>query len=573
MHIVIFLICRSACVYSRKVEYLYQLVFRVMDIIADRQRDQNDDPNRKEADPEQIFGSEPQFIALDDIPEAKSSTIDLVERDDQATSSAISQAQSPLLLTMSLDADMDDTGDPNKDFRLASASIHSSGALLLDARFASFLDGNLGRRSTWGVASSVEKARTGDQSPLLSLIAQDQGMNAVGCSPDKLAMDGIPEFEPEEDYNNVSDAEDAYLDSEDKDLRQSTMYNGDPSTHDRCDGRPPPATSKEDVWCMLNPHEDTSAREKPLRKGKTSRRPKIDCKVQDFDTKMCWAQLSIRSHQTRSLRLPYFPDFSSHFIQERNKKLAQKLADARARTVSLSSESMHQLGLMLNLDAGVRPLLPPTVFSELWKADVAEPLSESLSLSAFEAINGWLVPFDRMTTMKWICQALKASSSTRRVLAMPSTRTRMTTARTMSVPRWSWTPENLREGLGSRIRASGSMARTWSKATRTCARRTWKSTSTVWMRFCSRAALRHGSANGRYGRQEGRWAEGLQERQWHSRGNLITNVVRRGGHWGTLVRVWGRGGAVMLLIGTPHLCFQSCLGFLGTHSPAVARDG
>jgi condensin-2 complex subunit H2 len=353
---------RSACVYSRKVEYLYQLVFRVLDIIADRQRDHNDDANRKEADPEQNFGSEPQFIALDDIPEAKSSTIDLVERDDMVNSSIISQSQSPLLLTMSLEADRDDNSDPNKDFRLASASIHSSGALLLDARFASFLDGNLARKSTWDMPGSVERARNGDHSPAMSLITENQAMNSDrNGSPDRLAMDGIPEFQPEDDYNDASDADDAYLDSDDRDLRQSMMPEAKPnSAQDRCDGRPPAAKPKDDVWGMLDPHDASSSREKPFQKGKTARRPKVDSKRQDLDAKVCWAQLSVRSHQTRSFRLPYFPDFSAHFIQERNKKLAQKLADARARTVSLSSESMHQLGLLLNLDAGVtHPPAPP----------------------------------------------------------------------------------------------------------------------------------------------------------------------------------------------------------------------
>ena len=50
-----------------------------MDIIADRQRTANEGSNKKEGDPENEFPCEPQFIALDDIDEAKSAAIDLVE--------------------------------------------------------------------------------------------------------------------------------------------------------------------------------------------------------------------------------------------------------------------------------------------------------------------------------------------------------------------------------------------------------------------------------------------------------------------------------------------------------------
>ena len=356
---------RSACVYSRKVEYLYQLVFRVLDIVADRNT--NEEQHKKDGDPELNFCSEPQFISLDDIIEAKSSAIDLVERDAHADSSAIAQVQSPLLLTMSLDADMDDSSDPNKDFRLASASIHSSGALLLDARFASYLDGNVARRSTWGLEGSVERVRSGDQSPALSLIAQNSKFNAnENCSP---SMDVIPEFQAEEDCHDESDDSDPFPQTNKSYIRPSNPPEANANRVQLpTDALTSCAQNRNDVWAMLNPHEDTSSRERPFRKGKTYRKPCIAANSEAKDIKLCCTQLSIRSHQARSLRLPYFADFSSHFIQERNRKLAQKLADARAQSVSMSCDTMHQLGMMLNLDSAVscqpvKSLLSPELTS------------------------------------------------------------------------------------------------------------------------------------------------------------------------------------------------------------------
>jgi hypothetical protein len=348
-------------VYSRKVEYLYQLVFRVMDIIADRQRNANEGSNKKDGDPENEFPCEPQFIALDDISEAKSSAIDLNEREDLVGNNSHSIASSPILLTMSLEADMDDTSDPNKDFRLASASVHSSGALLLDARFAALLDGNANnfRRSTWGAGSSVERPRTADQSPSMSLSGQNHVIDGQDRI-DNLGMEGIPEFQPEQDCPDDSDGDGAYLDCDQNEHRPTDAeLEQKESRRGGCGGNSPLPTN-EDIWCMLNPHEETSSKEKPYRKGKSSRRPQNITKCQEMDSS--WSQLSVRSHQSRSLRLPYFPDFSWLFMQERNKRLAQKLADARARTVSLPSESMHQLGLMLNLDAGVTKLRSIFIF-------------------------------------------------------------------------------------------------------------------------------------------------------------------------------------------------------------------
>lgn len=54
------LIQGSTCVYSRKVEYLYKLVFQVLDIIADRTKRSVETMN---ADPDADFPMEPEFIA------------------------------------------------------------------------------------------------------------------------------------------------------------------------------------------------------------------------------------------------------------------------------------------------------------------------------------------------------------------------------------------------------------------------------------------------------------------------------------------------------------------------------
>lgn len=139
------LIQGSTCVYSRKVEYLYQLVFRVLDIITDRQR-KLDGPEGAEnnEDPDAAFPDEPGFIALDDIQAAKRSAIDMVEKEggENEADNTVMVRSPVILMQINLESDLQ-SNDPNKDFKLASAAVHSSGALLLEPRYQSMLDNSL----------------------------------------------------------------------------------------------------------------------------------------------------------------------------------------------------------------------------------------------------------------------------------------------------------------------------------------------------------------------------------------------------------------------------------------------
>ncbi|EKX32603.1 hypothetical protein GUITHDRAFT_148517 [Guillardia theta CCMP2712] len=162
------LIQGSTCVYSRKVEYLHRLVFAVLEIITDRQQKRKDDAEEEENEPEKCFADEVQFIALDDIREAKSSAIDLVEAEDDGEN--VKSNQNSMLLMLSLDVD-NENPDPNKDLRLSTATVHSSGALLLDSSMQGILDNKLER------SLEVEKLRSEEKAfndPNITNIAKDQ---------------------------------------------------------------------------------------------------------------------------------------------------------------------------------------------------------------------------------------------------------------------------------------------------------------------------------------------------------------------------------------------------------------
>lgn len=70
--------------YSQKVEYLHKLVFKCLEVVSERKDSAVEiDVEGGEgavADPDIVFPEDPDFLPLDDIPEAKG--IDLNERQD-----------------------------------------------------------------------------------------------------------------------------------------------------------------------------------------------------------------------------------------------------------------------------------------------------------------------------------------------------------------------------------------------------------------------------------------------------------------------------------------------------------
>jgi hypothetical protein len=111
----------SACVYSKKVEYLYSLVYQTLNRVSDKERAPQQlpavDERGVDADAPRL-GTSDEFLTLDDLPEA--SNLYLVE--DEGQGDEATMTKSPLLI-LSAPAELgSDTG----------ASMHASGVLMLD---------------------------------------------------------------------------------------------------------------------------------------------------------------------------------------------------------------------------------------------------------------------------------------------------------------------------------------------------------------------------------------------------------------------------------------------------------
>ncbi|KAJ7373723.1 Condensin-2 complex subunit H2, partial [Desmophyllum pertusum] len=147
----------SACVYSKKVEYLYTLVYQTLDLIASKKRLQQaasvDDQGQ---DNDASFRDDAaEFLLLDDIKEAKN--IDLKEdEDDSRREGSQIVPRTPLALIPLGERDKQDvllsrTGEilgSRNDFKMNTCTVHASGTLLLDLTHLSLLDGSFKRLMT-----------------------------------------------------------------------------------------------------------------------------------------------------------------------------------------------------------------------------------------------------------------------------------------------------------------------------------------------------------------------------------------------------------------------------------------
>ncbi|KFM27061.1 Condensin-2 complex subunit H2 [Auxenochlorella protothecoides] len=132
----------SACVYSKKVEYLHTLVFQALEYLAESREGKNGAKKRagtakNDDDDDSDIEEDEAFLSLDDLEEGK--YLDLDEgAGDKGTVAPLRPPATLLALT----------GIPQKEgdaagFRVHSCAVHVSGALLLESADGMHLDAGL----------------------------------------------------------------------------------------------------------------------------------------------------------------------------------------------------------------------------------------------------------------------------------------------------------------------------------------------------------------------------------------------------------------------------------------------
>ncbi|XP_058424008.1 condensin-2 complex subunit H2 isoform X4 [Diceros bicornis minor] len=273
------LIQGSACVYSKKVEYLYSLVYQALDFISGKKRAKQlssarEDGASGDASSRATQEVEDEFLSLDDLPDSRAS-VDL--RNDQAPSEVLIVPLLPMALVAPDEVEKNDSplyscqGEvlaSRKDFRMNTCTPHPRGAFMLEPVGVSPMETLLPRNQ--------KEARRAEEQPMevpgcSSLVPALSISQEPGTSPGGPMVGGEGEDEDAEgaaDLPEVMAPEVSLEPQEPRTLQQSDAQPGRCVLRERREALEPASRLQEtpDPWQSLDPFDSLDA--KPFKKGR-----------------------------------------------------------------------------------------------------------------------------------------------------------------------------------------------------------------------------------------------------------------------------------------------------------------
>ncbi|KAM5250602.1 condensin-2 complex subunit H2 isoform 7-T8 [Hipposideros larvatus] len=271
------LIQGSACVYSKKVEYLYSLVYQALDFISGKRRAkqlssvQEDGASGDTGSGARQEVADDEFLSLDDLPDSRSN-VNL--RTDHAPSEVLIIPLLPMAL-VALD-EMERNASPlyscqgevlasRKDFRMNTCTPHPRGAFMLEP---------VGMSSMETLLPRTEAGRAEEQPMEVSLcrspgpvpsISQEPGTSPEGPVPGVGGEDEDAEGAAE--LPEVTDPKVSLQPQEPRSPQQSTAQPKRCTLRERPQVPEPLSQLKEtpDPWQSLDPFN--SLESKPFKKG------------------------------------------------------------------------------------------------------------------------------------------------------------------------------------------------------------------------------------------------------------------------------------------------------------------
>nr|XP_056702626.1 condensin-2 complex subunit H2 [Euleptes europaea] len=348
------LIQGSACIYSKKVEYLYSLVYQALDLISNKKREkQPSSKGENGADPDVSAGPESEeerFLSLDDIQDSSRANSDL--RDNHRRSAVTVVPLTPMALVPPEEAEKKDNplfsrkGEilaSRKDFTMNSCTPHANGAFMVELAGLSPTQCLPGRNIEWDGGNSVGAQRLAPapggvpmeasvcEMPVLALNFSGEGAEAVGsaCGDDDGGgggdflldiSDGGPEAPATAALHNLHQAG----------IPQQKGYT--------LRERPPVPENNAQIKEMLDPWRSldpfSSSCDKPLKKGKpltvprslndlpgSKRKRRTSSKRQEF-TKWFLATEHDRAGSQKSKKGPTFSDLEILYWKHVKERLA-----------------------------------------------------------------------------------------------------------------------------------------------------------------------------------------------------------------------------------------------------------
>ncbi|XP_040979691.1 condensin-2 complex subunit H2 isoform X3 [Aquila chrysaetos chrysaetos] len=349
------LIQGSACVYSRKVEYLYLLVYQMLDFISNKKREKQPSSVQQDGkDTDASFGAdEEEFLSLDDIGDSSQVNVDMKKDHQPKTVNVI--PLTPMSLVPPEEADKRDNplfslkGEilaSRKDFRMNMSTPHTTGAFLLEPAGLSPIcpqeqqrEGSPGRAAA-GAPSCVLGSRrdcvsTG-RAPIQALsFSADRG--ATGPDDADSRGDDVPGALED-------DVEMTLAANEHIEVQRSMPWAKGYVLRERAPAEDPKARLKEmlDPWQSLDPFGDSE--DKPFKKGRPflvphglddvvggKRKRKGPRKLQDFMEWFSAAYNNVADSRKTRRKGPTFTELEVLYWKEQKLRMAaQRKLQSRA---------------------------------------------------------------------------------------------------------------------------------------------------------------------------------------------------------------------------------------------------
>ncbi|XP_074024082.1 condensin-2 complex subunit H2 [Numenius arquata] len=351
----------SACVYSRKVEYLYSLVYQTLDFISNKKREKLPSSVGQDGkDTDATFGAEEQeeFLSLDDIRDSSQASVDM--RKDHQPNAVDIVPLTPMSLVLPEEAEKRDNplfsrkGEilaSRRDFRMNTCTPHATGAFLLE--LAGLSPTGLRERQRMGSPSRAAGALSGVLSsggdPVQALSFSEDG-GAAEPDGDDSRGDDMPGA-PEDDVEMIPAAH------EHKEAQRSAPRPRGYVLRERAPAEDPAAHIKEmlDPWQSLDPFADSE--DKPFKKGRPflvphgldevvggKRKRKGPRKLQDFMKWFSAAYNNVADSRKTRRKGPTFADLEVlYWKQLKERMVTQRKLQSRAGLVPLPCEELDLL--------------------------------------------------------------------------------------------------------------------------------------------------------------------------------------------------------------------------------------
>lgn len=363
------LIQGSTCIYSKKVEYLYSLVYQTLDLIASKKRlQQASTDDSVEHGKKSAKGHTKEYRSWDDIKVSKNIDLKEDEDDNVERKSSLIVPRIPLALIPLPEEERGDvllscTGEAigrKNDFKMNTCIVHGpTGTLLLDWTHLSLIDDSFRglKPATPSVMSGLEP-RTHEQSANHGLdVAESYEALELPDPDDNFDPPELMDDDALDDCHNAQKNCNEFVTEEtEDDQEERRALRARPETKQVVQAQP-----FKDPWKMLDPHDPGTAQEKPFKKGKPFKKPssltshqkkkKRKRKEENKEPTLVpinqFISQAFYSHASKmsknSLKIPSFPEFEYLYWAEYREK--QKLHAKLRKVLSqvASKEEIEEL--------------------------------------------------------------------------------------------------------------------------------------------------------------------------------------------------------------------------------------